>query len=163
MNGSLFAWLKYMNGVGFEMSGLTSVPEWPSLAPLRSSPVYTTCLLLLLITNAILRLLYDFTCCSLDIKHGSCDCYLMKYCSLDINNTSAVMFDDKRDHWTSVWLETLQSWYTTGQLRCLMTNAIIRLLYDLKYCSLDIQHVSCDCCLTKYYCSLYIQHVSCDV
>ena len=108
MNGSLFAWPRYMNEMGFEMSGLTSVPKWPPSYP-TPFPEYTTRPLLLLIANAIIRLLYDFKCCSLDIKHGSCDCCLTKYCSLDIYNTSAVMFDDKRYHRTSVWLEVLQS------------------------------------------------------
>ena len=59
------------------------------------------------------------------------------------HNMSAVMCGGKRYHQTNVWLEVLQSWYTTHQLLCVMANVTIRLVYGLKCCSLDIQHASC--------------------
>ena len=55
-----------------------------------------------------------------------------------IYDTSAVMFDGK-NYQSSVWLDVLQSWYTTHRLLCLMANTIIRLVYDMKCCSLGFK------------------------
>ena len=108
---------------------------------------YTTRQLLCVMANVIIRLVYGLKCCGLDIQHVSCyvwwqtlssDLCMAWSVAVLIYNTSAVMFDDKRYHQTSVWLEVLQYWYTTRQLLCLLANAVIRLVYDLKCCSLDI-------------------------
>ena len=54
------------------------------------------------------------------------------------------LFDGKLYHQTGVLLDVVQSWYTTHQLLCMMANDIIRLVYYLKCCSLDIQNVRCE-------------------
>ena len=91
--------------------------------------------------------------CSLDIHQISCevrwqtlssDCCMTWSVAVLKYNTSTVMCDGKRYHQTELWLDVLQSWYTTRQPLYLMENTSISLVYYLKFGSLDIEHVSCE-------------------